>query len=88
MIARAFAPLLLLFSLSLRGLVARAEPTPVPCKTVDDCWLDGSGAPIARPKSKRRHKLPNGSCSDTLWLDNHLDCADKVCVVRHVPDRC
>jgi hypothetical protein len=86
MIARAFAALM--FSLSLGGSRAHADPAPVPCKTVDDCWLDRSGAPIARPKSKHGHKLPNGSCRDTLWLDNHLDCTDKVCVVRHVPDRC
>jgi hypothetical protein len=82
MIARAF------LLLTVFGSVAAADPAPVPCKTVDDCWLDSSGAPIARPKNKRGHKIPNGSCYDTLWLDNHLNCADKVCVVRHVPDRC
>jgi hypothetical protein len=82
MIARSFAALLLC------GSVALADPAPVPCKTADDCWLDNGGAPIARPKNKRGHKIPRGSCYDRVWLDNQLSCSDKVCSVTHVPDRC
>jgi len=61
----------------------------VHCRSVRDCWLDGDGHPIARPKRYRGKPLPRGDCGAHLnWLRNHLSCEEQRCVVRHVGDRC
>lgn len=61
----------------------------VPCKTVADCWLDGEGKPIARPKAKRGRSIPRGDCGKKLlWLRTRLSCENQVCTAQHIGDKC
>lgn len=78
--------------LSALAALALAQPpartvSTVACKTVEDCWLDPSGAPVKRPKGKRP---PTPSCSGKglVWLRNTLTCEENVCVATHIGDKC
>lgn len=69
-----------------------AQVTPptvstVPCKTVDDCWLDQSAQPVKRPKGKRPPK-PSCSGKGLVWLRTKLSCEHNVCVAVHIGDKC
>jgi hypothetical protein len=61
----------------------------VPCKTVDDCWLDKDSNVIRRPKRYRGRALPHGDCGDNIrWLRNRLSCEENVCVAKFIGDKC
>jgi hypothetical protein len=61
----------------------------VPCKTVDDCWLDDNGHAIHRPKRYRGRALPRGDCDARIqWLRHKLSCEENVCVAKFVGDAC
>ena len=68
----------------------RITTSSVPCKTVAECWLDGAGKPIARPKKFKGKPLPKGECSSRglLWLRNKLSCEENVCRAEFVGDMC
>ena len=69
-------------------LAADAGEGPA-CKTVDDCWIDNQGQAIARPKSKKGHKIPRGDCGkNILWLRTKLTCEEGVCKAENVGDKC
>lgn len=81
--------LLCLLGLPSQVPAERAAPAPAPCKTVDDCWLDGSGAAIRRPARFKGKPLPQGNCgSRILWLRTELRCDEGICVARHRGDKC
>lgn len=62
----------------------------VPCVTVDDCWLDEEGKPIARPKAKKGKPFPKRACGGPglVWLRNRLTCSNKVCTAEFIGDKC
>jgi ubiquitin len=67
------------------------QVSTVPCKTVEDCWLDSTGAAVARPKKLKRQQPPRGDCGAHLnWLRWRLTCDGQqhVCVSEFVGDRC
>jgi hypothetical protein len=69
----------------------RDQLSTAPCKTVDDCWLESDGTPIARPKKFKGHQPPRGDCSAHLnWLRWRLTCDGEkhVCASQYVGDRC
>lgn len=80
--------------MTLALLIALVTSTPdagtVSCKSVNDCWLDGEGHAIARPKKLKGRPLPRGDCGkNILWLRNLLECTDEgLCKATHVGDRC
>ena len=78
------------FYLATAGLArAEAPAAPVPCKTIDDCWLDPSGAPIRRPRKLRKKAIPRGNCGTRLhWLRHVLSCEENVCTAKLIGDRC
>lgn len=81
----------LLLALVLSGDADRLEVSSVPCSTVDECWLDAKGHPVARPKRSKGKALPTGDCGKQLhWLRHRLSCdeARHVCVALEVGDRC
>ena len=68
---------------------AIAEPAPVQCKTVDDCWLNESGEAIKRPKRHRGKAIPRGNCGNRLhWLRHLLSCEENVCKAKLIGDKC
>jgi hypothetical protein len=78
--------LILLFA---GGLTRADEAPPVPCKTIDDCWLRSDGTPIHRPKRLRGRKLPLGDCGARLyWLNHILRCEANICVAHYRRDMC
>jgi hypothetical protein len=81
--------------LTLVTLLLAGEPrvttNEVPCQTVQDCWLDATGKPIARPKKFKGQQLPVGDCGAQLhWLRHRLTCSPEqhVCVAELIGDRC
>ncbi|MBX7099784.1 MAG: hypothetical protein K1X89_18860 [Myxococcaceae bacterium] len=67
----------------------RVTVSEVPCTTVDDCWLDEGGKPIARPRAKKGRALPRGDCGGKIeWLRNRLSCQNKVCTAELIGDKC
>ena len=83
---------LLLLSLLVPAGAAWAEappPAPVPCRSIDDCWMNASGEAIKRPGRLKGKPLPRGNCGNHIvWLRNELACEQNVCVVRHHGDKC
>jgi len=79
----------LMLSLLAAPAAAPVPVSPVPCKTVADCWLSADGQAIARPKHKRGRALPRGDWGKNLvWLRNRLSCEAQVCVAVHIGDKC
>lgn len=75
----------------LRAETPSPEPAPPPvaCKTVADCWLDGDGHAIPRPKKHAKKPIPRGDCgSKLLWLRHRLSCEENVCVALRIGDKC
>lgn len=67
----------------------RTTVSDVACKTVNDCWLDERGAPIARPKKLHDKPLPHGDCGAHLeWLQHELRCDQNRCTAIFVGDKC
>jgi len=63
--------------------------SPVPCRSIRDCWLDADGTPIARPRRLRGKAIPKGDCGgNILWLRNRLACDQGRCVAAFIGDRC
>jgi hypothetical protein len=59
------------------------------CHSINDCWLDGDGTPIKRPRSKRGKPIPSGNCGGRInWLRYRLGCSEGRCVADFVGDRC
>ena len=76
----------------------RIKVSTVECKTVDECWLDDGGAPVARPKKFKGQQFPKGDCGRNLiWLRTRIRCevptvpdagSAKVCVTENIGDKC
>ncbi len=82
-------PIALMLSLLAAPPAVPVPVSPVPCKTVADCWLSAQGQPIARPKHKRGRALPRGDCGKNLvWLRHRLSCEQDVCVATLIGDKC